>query len=88
MPKMIQLRNVPDKLHRTLKSRAAMEGLSLLSIYSHIFGIAKLPTPAECASVFVVGRLWRPLFPLLRSFERNVIDGDCTGCFCSWLSNC
>lgn len=29
MPKMIQLRNVPDSLHRKLKARAAMEGLSL-----------------------------------------------------------
>ena len=29
MPKMIQLRNVPDSLHRKLKNRAAMEGLSL-----------------------------------------------------------
>lgn len=27
--KTIQLRNVPDPLHRTLKSRAAMAGLSL-----------------------------------------------------------
>ncbi len=29
MSKMIQLRNVPDELHRLLKSRAALEGLSL-----------------------------------------------------------
>ncbi|HEY2946220.1 MAG TPA: hypothetical protein VGN09_27560 [Vicinamibacteria bacterium] len=29
MPKMIQLRNVPDALHRRLKARAAEEGLSL-----------------------------------------------------------
>lgn len=29
MAKMIQLRNVPDDLHRLLKSRAALEGLSL-----------------------------------------------------------
>ncbi len=29
MPKMIQLRNVPDDLHRRLKARAALEGLSL-----------------------------------------------------------
>jgi plasmid stability protein len=29
MSKMIQLRNVPDSLHRKLKARAAMEGLSL-----------------------------------------------------------
>ena len=29
MPKMIQLRNVPDDLHRVLKSRAALAGKSL-----------------------------------------------------------
>jgi hypothetical protein len=28
MAKMIQLRHVPDELHRKLKARAAMEGLS------------------------------------------------------------
>jgi plasmid stability protein len=29
MSKMIQVRNVPDEVHRTLKLRAASEGLSL-----------------------------------------------------------
>lgn len=29
MPVMIQLRNVPNEVHRTLKSRAAKAGLSL-----------------------------------------------------------
>ncbi len=29
MSKMIQIRNVPDALHRVLKSRAAIEGLTL-----------------------------------------------------------
>ena len=29
MSKMIQIRNVPDDLHRTLKARAATEGMSL-----------------------------------------------------------
>lgn len=29
MSKMIQVRNVPDDVHRTLKTRAAAEGLSL-----------------------------------------------------------
>lgn len=29
MSKMIQIRNVPDSLHRTLKARAAMAGMSL-----------------------------------------------------------
>lgn len=29
MPKMIQVRNVPDHVHRTLKARAAAAGMSL-----------------------------------------------------------
>ena len=29
MPKMIQIRNVPDALHRKLKARAALSGMSL-----------------------------------------------------------
>ena len=29
MPTMIQIRNVPDELHRRLKSRAALAGMSL-----------------------------------------------------------
>jgi len=29
MPKMIQIRNVPDALHARLKARAAMAGMSL-----------------------------------------------------------
>ncbi|MCP4681654.1 MAG: hypothetical protein GY864_04920 [Desulfobacterales bacterium] len=29
MPKMVQIRNVPDSLHRKLKARAALEGMSL-----------------------------------------------------------
>jgi plasmid stability protein len=29
MPKMIQIRHVPDSLHRALKARAAQEGKSL-----------------------------------------------------------
>jgi plasmid stability protein len=29
MSKMIQLRNVPDSVHRRLKAKAAMEGVSL-----------------------------------------------------------
>lgn len=29
MPVMVQIRNVPDSLHRRLKSRAALAGMSL-----------------------------------------------------------
>lgn len=29
MSKMVQIRNMPDEMHRTLKSRAALAGMSL-----------------------------------------------------------
>jgi plasmid stability protein len=48
MSKMIQLRNVPDALHRSLKVRAAMAGMSLSDyLLSEIKEIAERPTLAE-----------------------------------------
>jgi len=48
MSKMIQLRNVPDTLHRTLKARAAMAGMSLSDyLLAEIKEIAERPTLAE-----------------------------------------
>lgn len=48
MAKMIQLRNVPDTLHRHLKARAAMAGMSLSDyLLSEIKEIADRPTLAE-----------------------------------------
>jgi antitoxin FitA len=48
MSKMIQLRNVPDALHRRLKARAAMAGMSLSDyLISEIKEIAERPTLAE-----------------------------------------
>jgi antitoxin FitA len=48
MSKMIQLRNVPDALHRSLKARAAMEGMSLSDyLLGEIKEIAERPTLAE-----------------------------------------
>ncbi|MGA7217534.1 MAG: hypothetical protein WBX38_04435 [Candidatus Sulfotelmatobacter sp.] len=48
MPKMIQLRNVPDNLHRGLKARAAMAGMSLSDyLLSEIKEIAERPTLEE-----------------------------------------
>jgi len=45
---MIQLRNVPDRLHRTLKARAATAGMSLSDyLLSEIREIAEKPTLAE-----------------------------------------
>jgi plasmid stability protein len=51
MSKMIQLRNVPDALHRSLKARAAMAGMSLSDyLLSEIKEIAERPTLAELRS--------------------------------------
>ena len=48
MSKMIQLRNVPDRLHRSLKVRAAMEGMSLSDyLVAEIREIAARPTLRE-----------------------------------------
>ena len=48
MSKMIQLRNVPEKLHRKLKARAATEGRSLSEyLLSHIRDFAERPTMEE-----------------------------------------
>lgn len=48
MTKMIQLRNVPDALHRSLKARAALAGMSLSEyLLAEIREIAERPTLAE-----------------------------------------
>lgn len=48
MSRMIQLRNVPDSLHRTLKARAALAGMSLSDfLLAEIRSLAERPTLAE-----------------------------------------
>jgi len=48
MSKMIQIRNVPDSLHRTLKARAALAGTSLSEyLLEEIRREAQRPTLAE-----------------------------------------
>jgi plasmid stability protein len=48
MSKMIQLRHVPDDLHHKLKTRAAMEGLSLSEfLLREVRRLAERPTLAE-----------------------------------------
>jgi len=45
---MIQIRNVPDALHRRLKSRAALAGMSLSDyLLQQIREVAELPTIEE-----------------------------------------
>lgn len=48
MSKMIQVRNVPDVLHRALKARAAMAGMSLSDyLLAELREIAERPTLLE-----------------------------------------
>ena len=48
MSKMIQVRNVPDRLHRTLKARAAMAGMTLSDyLLVELRRVADRPTREE-----------------------------------------
>ena len=48
MSKMIQLRHVPDALHRQLKARAALSGMPLSDyLIRQVRKIAEHPTPEE-----------------------------------------
>jgi len=48
MSTMIQIRNVPDALHRKLKSRAALAGMSLSDyLLQQIRQVAERPTMEE-----------------------------------------
>jgi hypothetical protein len=48
MSKMIQLRHVPEDLHRKLKARAALSGLSLSDyLLQEVRRVAERPTVAE-----------------------------------------
>ena len=48
MARMIQLRNVPDSLHRTLKAQAALAGLSLSDyLLAEVRRLAERPTVAQ-----------------------------------------
>ena len=48
MPKMIQIRNVPDEVHKTLKVRAAQMGMTLSDyLKREVVRIAETPTVEE-----------------------------------------
>ncbi len=48
MSKMVQVRNVPEELHRTLKARAAMAGTSLSEyLLRELTRLAERPTREE-----------------------------------------
>ncbi|MBI4728173.1 MAG: hypothetical protein HY775_01515 [Acidobacteria bacterium] len=48
MSRMVQVRNVPDDLHRTLKARAALAGMSLSDfLLAEMRRVAERPTREE-----------------------------------------
>ena len=48
MSRMLQIRNVPDEVHRRLKSRAALAGMSMSDyVLREIERMLSLPTRAE-----------------------------------------
>jgi plasmid stability protein len=64
MSKMIQIRNVPDEVHRVLKMRAAREGMSLSDyLLREVTKIAERPTLDE-------------FFSRVRRREPVVLDED------------
>jgi plasmid stability protein len=62
MPKMIQIRNVPDDIHRALKVRAAKEGMTLSAyLLREVAQLAERPTLEE---LFERARRRKPLKPI------------------------
>ena len=64
---MIQVRNVPDALHRRLKARAAMAGMTLSDyLLMEIRKVAEKPTPEEMLERL---RERRPVEPVERPVD-------------------
>ena len=65
MTKMIQIRNVPDDIHRTLKMKAAKEGLSLSQLLlREATRVATTLTLAEWLEMLESERRLRPKVPI------------------------
>ncbi len=72
MPKMIQLRHVPDELHRKLKARAALDGLTLSDyLLREVRKVAEQPTPAE-----LQGRIARRSVVLTRESAASAVRAE------------
>lgn len=64
MAKMLQLRNVSDELHRTLKARAALEGMSLSDyLIRELRRIAERPSREELLRRLASRSITRPDVP-------------------------
>ena len=75
MSKMIQLRNVPDALHRRLKVRAALSGQPLSDyLIREVRKIAEQPTPEEMRERLAQREPYRnnmPLADIIRAERRR-----------------
>ena len=67
MSKMIQIRNVPDAVHRRLKARAASEGLSLSEyLLREVTRVAEAPSDDELWTRLRSRRAIEPTTPISR----------------------
>jgi hypothetical protein len=72
MSKMIQIRNVPDDIHRALKVRAAKEGMTLSAyLLREIAQLAERPTLEE---LMERARLRKPLKPFAQDSVQIIRD--------------
>ena len=72
MSKMIQIRNVPDAVHRKVKARAAQSGMTLSHyLLAEIERIAGLPTRDE-----MIARLHRRAPTSLRTPAAEIIRSE------------
>jgi len=75
MPVMVQIRNVPDELHRRLKSRAALAGMSLSEyLLAELRHVAERPTPEEMRE-----RLSRLPVTILSELSADIIRAERDG---------
>ena len=72
MSTMIQIRNVPDGLHRKLKARAAIAGMSLSDyLLAQIRAAAERPTPEELLERLSARRPVRTKVPTVGILRRE-----------------
>lgn len=68
MSRMIQVRNVPDQLHASLKARAALAGQSLSDyLLAELRRVAARPTPEELRRRLATRRAVKPRVPPARA---------------------
>lgn len=78
MATMIQIRNVPDELHRRLKSCAALAGMSLSDyLLNEIRRVAERPTLEECVRACSAGRKLSSRSRPLKRCGPNATAVDC-----------